>query len=96
MQRVDLKDIKIKRILLYYSELQRLKVDHETSMQIMEYQFGVSDKWIEELLRKYDITEFKDVRLDYVEVDIITIDKFVSNIRSNARKKRREQLELFL
>lgn len=96
MQRVDLKDIKIKRILLYYSELQRLKVDHETSMQIMEYQFGVSDKWIEELLRKYDIEEFKEVRLDYVEVDIITIDKFVSNIRSNARKSRREQLELFL
>jgi len=98
MQRHDLNKQKIKRILVYYKELEGMKVSHEAAMQIMEYVFAVSSRWIEELLRRHSLHEFDDITLEYVGMDMVMIDAFVAALHRNAketRKKRSRQLLLF-
>ncbi|MDP2723183.1 MAG: hypothetical protein Q8O72_10525 [Bacteroidales bacterium] len=98
MQRANLTRKKVKRILVYYHELESMKVSHEAAMEIMEYVFAISSRWMEELLRRHSIQEFNDITLEYVHIDMLMIDAFVNSMRSTAkanRKKRTTQLLLF-
>jgi len=98
MQRPDLAKQKVKRILVFYKELESMKVTHEAAMEIMEYVFGVSSRWMEELLRKNSIEDYKDINLKYLDMDMVMIDALVSHIHKNARasrKDRNKQLSMF-
>ena len=72
--------IKIKRILLFYSELERYKLTHESSLQLMEYIFAISPRWIEEILRTNDIKDFKNTVLKHEDIDMLIVDAYVKKL----------------
>ena len=88
MRRNDLQRVKIKRILMYYNELEKHQICHDGSLQLISYIFCVSGRWIEEILRKYDINDFADIELNYINIDTIIIDAYVDNLHKKVRKQR--------
>ena len=98
MQRPDLSKQKIKRILVFYNELERMKVNHEAAMELMEYVFSVSTRWMDELLRKHELTDYNDITLQHIEIDMMMIDGYISKIHKTGRvgrKQRTKQTTLF-
>ncbi len=95
MHRKELTRQKIKRILIYYRELERLHISHAGAMMIMTYVFSLSPRWIEEILRTNDISGFEDVNLDYLSLDMLLIDRFVQQLHSAGKKSRNKQMQLF-
>ena len=81
-------------MLIYYRELERLRVSHEGSMILMTYVFSVSARWIEEVLRTNDISDYEDVELEHLDLDIKQIDMFVQKLH-RLGKNDRKQLALF-
>ncbi len=95
MRRSDLQESKIKRILMYYAELERHRVSHSEAMAFICYMFSVSERWVEELLRKYDLKNMLEINLPHSDVDLNAIDTFVKKLFKNALKERANQMELF-
>ncbi|GEM_PF-4898646 len=95
MRRKDLQEIKIKRILTYYAELERHRVSHCESLAFICYMFSVSERWVEELLRKYDLRRMHEITLQHNDVDIIAIDTFVKKLYKQALRERADQKKLF-
>lgn len=88
MRRKDLQDIKTKRILLYYRELARHKITHIESVEFISYIFAVSDRWIEEILRKNDMKFLNEAVLQHRDIDLKIIDAFVKKLYKQARGNR--------
>jgi len=95
MLRPDLKDIKIKRILLVYRELERMKMNHESSMETMEYMFNLGARWMEEILRNNSIEQYSHIRLEHEDIDLAMVDMVVKKMHAQARKERSKQMNMF-
>ena len=85
---------KIKRILIYYQELSRMHVSHEGAMKLMVYIFHVSERWLLEILRDNSIEDFRDVKLEHLDLDMKLIDAYLQKVYRQG-KSNRKQLKLF-
>jgi len=94
MHRKELTRQKIKRILIYYRELERLHLSHEGSMLLMTYVFSLSERWLEDILRRNDLQDFEDIHLEYIDLDMKLVDNYVQKIHRETRNNRK-QLKLF-
>lgn len=86
------KDTKYKRIVLYYDELTRHRVDYNTALDFMGYVFSVSREYLVQIIKDYHKYN-KDIQLEHADIDLICIDSFVKKLFREARNNR--QLELF-
>jgi hypothetical protein len=84
---------KHKRILLYYQELDRAKVNHEGICELIFYIFDIGEYWLTKILNK-DIEDYRDVKLEHWDLDMKIIDEYVVKIRREAKKARNRQLTL--
>jgi len=95
MRRKDAQLIKTKRILVYYAELERHRVSHCEAMAFICYMFSVGERWVEELLRLYDLKDLLHIKLKHSDVDMVAIDTFVRKLYKQAIKERANQTKLF-
>ncbi len=95
MHRKELTRQKIKRILIYYRELERLHLSHEGAMMLMTYVFSLSERWIEDILRTNDLKDYEDIELAHLDLDMKLIDNYAAKCQREAIKQRKEQLKLF-
>ena len=89
VKRREIKNIKVRRILLYYSELERFKISHSGSLQLIQYIFSISERWIEEILRNNNIDDYKDIKLEHQDIDLVIIDAYVKKLNKAALKQRK-------
>ena len=86
------KNIKYRRVLFFYDELTRHRVDYETALGFMEYIFGVSRGYLVQIIKgchKYD----EDTVMEHRDVDIKTIEVYVQKLYRDARDKRQVELK---
>jgi hypothetical protein len=50
MRDKDRQRIKEKRILVYWQELTRLRIDPDASIEIIRYMFSIQERWIMEII----------------------------------------------
>ena len=86
---------KIKRVLFYFRELERLKVSHAASLSLMTYVFHVKEERLLVIYRENDLDKLQPVKLHHPDLDIKLIDAYVSKIKANAKQERKEQMSLF-
>lgn len=86
------KDTKYKRIVFYYDELTRHKVDYNTALEFMCYMFSVSREYLVQIIKNYHHYN-KEVKLEHADLDLKVIDAFVQKLFREARNNR--QLDLF-
>jgi hypothetical protein len=91
MRDPDLQMIKVKRILFFDMELQRLKIDSEVARKFMVYMFSISEDWIIRILRDNSLNDLKEIPHDHPDLDLITIDSFVKKVQREARKERERE-----
>lgn len=94
MHRKELTRQKIKRILIYYREMEHLHLSHEGAMLLMTYVFSLSERWLEDILRRNDLQDFEDIQLVYLDLDMKLIDNYVQKIHREIRTNRK-QMKLF-
>ena len=82
------KQIKYRRILYYYDELSRHKIDIDTAIEFMEYMFNVRPVWIMTIVKNSN--RYNDLPLPHRDVDDTAIDSFVRKLYREARKQRNE------
>lgn len=90
MQITGNKHFKYKRILLYYNEFTNLKIEMEESLKFMSYIFSINEDSITRILKKYDIKDFKNINLDYWDIDLTMIDYFAKKLIKEAQNKRKK------
>ncbi len=96
MQVADSKKQKHLRILIYYKELTKHKIDYEECLNFMSYQFCISQRYIVRILKNYTEKDFPGINLEHADLDYIMIDAYVKKLYKEAIKTRtKEQLKLF-
>ncbi len=97
MQLEELKKQKHLRILFFYKELTRHKIDMDECLKFMSYQFHISESWIIRIIKTYKEDDFTDTQLIHSDLDLITIDAYAKKLFSEARKERKagNQITLF-
>lgn len=86
------KSIKYKRIVFYYDELTRHRVDYDTALSFMGYVFGVSHNYLLQIVKgsmPYD----KGVPLDHKDIDVKAIEAFVQKLYRQAKDCRQMELK---
>ncbi|MDO9255429.1 MAG: hypothetical protein Q7U54_07955 [Bacteroidales bacterium] len=86
------KQIKYKRILFYWGELARHRVDIDTALDFMQYMFSVSKDYIVQIVKGYYDFD-KTVALDHSDIDILVIEAFVQKLFKQARNNRRNEVQ---
>lgn len=86
------KSIKYKRIVFYYDELTRHRVDYDTALAFMEYVFSVSRNYLVQIVKE-NSQQHKDVRLEHSDIDVKAIEAFVQKLFKNARDTRQMKLK---
>ena len=86
MQNEELKLIKQQRILLYWNELGRHRVEPDACFEFMEYQFSVKRRTLLRIV-KGSLPRNK-TKLDHPDIDLITIEAFVKKLFNAAKKER--------
>jgi len=97
MQIEELKKQKHLRILFYYKELTRHKIDMDECLKFMSYQFHISESWIIHIIKAYNENDFAGTQLVHSDLDLVTIDAFANKLFKEARKERKAsgQITLF-
>jgi len=99
MNEIELTKQKHLRILFFYRELSRHKIDYEECLKFMSYQFSVSINWITRIIKNHEENDFSDVKLEHIDLDVLVIDLFAKKLYTEAKKERninnKEQLKLF-
>lgn len=88
MQRPELKQEKHKRIMMFYDELTRHKIDYQESLKFMSYIFGVSQGYITVILKSFKLADFANVKLEHWDLDLKMIDSYALKLYANAKKMR--------
>lgn len=88
----SLKDIKYKRVKLYWDELSRHRIDPDTSLDFMEYTFCVSREYLMQIIKGYHSSDDKVV-LEHADLDLQCIDAFARKLYKTAKSDR--QMKLF-
>jgi hypothetical protein len=96
MQTPENKDIKRLRILKLYQELSRHKIDYEECLKFMSYQFCLAIPYLIYIIKNNRIEDFSETTLDHFDLDLKLIDAFANKLFVEAKKERKEQLNLFL
>ena len=96
MQDPELKKQKHLRILFFYKELSRHKIDFEECLRFMSYQFSISAPYITHILKNYKEEQFSDVELPHSDIDILAIDAFSRKLFNEAKKERRASTQTSL
>lgn len=86
------KDIKYKRIVFYYDELTRHRIDYETALQFMEYQFNVSRNYLVQIIKDYHKYN-KAIKLEHADIDTKAIEAFVQKLFKKAKDDRQMELK---
>jgi len=86
------KAIKYKRIVFYYDELTRHKVDYDTAFDFMEYVFSVSHNYLVSIIKDHNRYN-KDVKLEHADIDVKAIEAFVQKLFKQARDTRQIELK---
>ena len=79
-------DIKRQRVLLYWNELSRHKVDIEVALGFMSYTFHVRQSWIIRIIKTQRKKE--SIVLEHQDLDFQLIDAFVDKLHKKAKKER--------
>ena len=87
MRNKDRQRIKEKRILVYWQELTRLRIEPDASIEIIRYMFSIQERWIMEIIRR-DISEYKDVELRHIDLEIQLIDAYAQKNIKQAQEAR--------
>lgn len=91
MQSKKNKDIKYKRVLFYFRELERYKISMAASLQFMVYVFNITEERLLRIQREADEKDYQEVKLDFMSSDISAIDAFVRNTMKVARNQRSQK-----
>jgi hypothetical protein len=91
MRGSDLTRIKIKRILIYFQELNRLKVRMDATTNLICYVFGISEAWMLQIIKNNDLQDFKGIDLFFLEGDLKIIDAYVNKLSKDAKRERRNE-----
>jgi len=83
------KDQKHLRILIYYRELSRHKIEYDECLKFMSYQFTVSVPWLIKIIKTYSENDLAEVKLEHIDLDMIMIDAFANKLFREARKERK-------
>lgn len=86
------KSIKYKRIVFYYDELTRHRVDYDTALAFMSYVFNVSHNYLLQII-KNTVPFDRSVRLEHQDIDVKAIEAFVQKLFKNARDCRQIQMK---
>ena len=97
MQSPELKKQKHLKILFFYKELTRHKIDMDECLRFMTYHFSISEYYIIHIIKSYKETDFADTQLIHSDLDLILIDAFANKLFKEARKERKasNQIALF-
>ena len=98
MQHPELKKQKHLRILFFYKELTRHKIDMDECLKFMSYQFHISENYIIHIIKSYSENDFAGTQLTHSDLDLITIDAYANKLFKEARKERKagsNQITLF-
>jgi len=79
-------EIKRQRVLLYWSELSRHRVDCDVSLDFMTYMFSVKRAWIIRIVKT--VNQKKTIRLEHYDLDCRMIDAFVEKLHRKAKRER--------
>ena len=85
------KSIKYKRIVFYYDELTRHRVDMDTALAFMEYVFSVSRNYLVQIVKDGNL--YKDIKLDHADIDVKAIEAYVQKLFKQARDNRQMELK---
>lgn len=90
------KQLKYKRILFYWMELQRNNIDSNPALEFMSMIFHVEgDTMLRTAILKYDYEDFDAIPFPHIDLDIKVIEGFIDKINAQAKKERRQyKLEL--
>lgn len=90
------RDLKYKRILFYWMELQRNNIDYNAALDFMSAIFNVSgDTMLRTVIQKYNYEDYSHIRFAHTDLDIRVIEGFIDKINAQAKKERRQyKLEL--
>jgi hypothetical protein len=81
---------KEKRILLYWNELNRHRINTEGALELISYMFNISERWILELVRTRDFDDYPEVDLTHADLDTELIDSYVEKIHKGAKRSRKQ------
>ena len=87
MRDKDRQRIKEKRILVYWQELTRLRIDPDASIEIIRYMFSIQERWIMEIIRR-DINDYDDIELSHIDLEIQLIDAYAQKNIKQAQEDR--------
>jgi hypothetical protein len=96
MQKLENLEIKRLRILKYYQELTRHKIDYDECLKFMSYEFNMIIPCLIRIIKKYNETDFTDTKLEHFDIDLITIDAFANKLFKEARKERKNATQTTL
>ena len=90
------RDLKYKRILFYWMELQRNNIDYNAALGFMSSIFNVSaDTMLRTVIQKYNYDDFEHIPFAHTDLDIKVIEGFIDKINAKAKKERKQyKLEL--
>lgn len=91
MTRQDLINLKCTRIMLYYDELSRHKVDISAALEFMEYIFNVQGSWVMRIVK--GAVNYESVILSNTDIDLMVIDAYVKKLHRKAVSERQYKIK---
>lgn len=96
MLQPELKAKKYLRVLYFYRELTRHKIELDECLNFMTYVFSLSEVQLIHIIKSYKETDFCKTRCEHYDLDMILIDAFANKLFKDARKERKtNQTTLF-
>lgn len=83
MRAVNNQKLKEKRIMYYWDELSKLRLEADAAIELISYMFNVSEGWVYKII-KQDPQQLADVELPHADLDKVLILAYFDKIRANA------------
>lgn len=84
--------IKEARILKYWEELTRLRLDPDASLELISYIFAIDEAWIMKIIKK-DASEYGNIKIPHIDLEIQLIEAYYDKIKVNAQEQRQKAVQ---
>jgi hypothetical protein len=92
MKRPDLRNVSYKRVLICYEALGKYHIGDRKCNEFFDYFFNISEVQITRILRTHSLSDFSEVELPHIDIDLRMVDTYCCKILDNASKQQNKQI----
>ena len=97
MRDSDLQNSKVKRIILYWDYMGKLRIEPDAAVELIRYIFSIKEQWIMKIIRtrRLEEPELEALQLELLELDLNLIENYAKGLIKKGRENRPGQKKLF-